>query len=579
MLMQNIRFRLFGTALGSSLLLALAWASIGWSGSSLAANDSSGESARVDQLFAAWDKPTSPGCALSVMKDGRIVYERGYGMADLDHDLKITPSSVFHVASMSKQFTAASILMLAQQGKISLDDPARKYVPELPDFGVPITLRHLLHHTSGLRDQWDLLTLAGWRYSLDLITDEDVLAVMSRQKDLNFQPGSKFLYSNTGFTLLAQVVKNVSGQSFRSFTSEHLFAPLGMSHTHFRDNHAEIVHDIAYGYVQHDGSFNLSIPNFDTVGATSLLTTVEDLAAWDENFYIARVGGPALISQMQERGHLNDGTELNYAAGLFIEKYRGLNIVEHAGADAGYKAELMRFPDQHFSVALLCNLANINPSALSRRVADIYLASVLASAPNEAAAPAKAPTMSPPPSPQSLEKWVGLYVDHEASDRVYHVRLEGGQLTAGLGATGAGEDIVAIDQDRFRFIKYPRTELFFQAGANDAPPEVTSSISGKKQYHYTRVGPYEPTAAQLQEFTGVYRSEEIDMPHQIVISDGRLVVRSLKSPDFPLRPVSTDLFEASDGDRLRFTRDAQGKVTGAMFNGSRVLNFRFERAS
>lgn len=577
--MQNTRFRLFGISLDTLLLLALAFtASSGWSWNPAAASDSSSESARVDQLFAAWDKPTSPGCALSVMKDDRIVYARGYGMADLDHDLKITPASVFHVASMSKQFTAASILMLTQDGKISLDDPVRKYVPELPDFGVPITLRHLLHHTSGLRDQWDLLTLAGWRYSLDLITDADILAVMSRQKDLNFQPGSRFLYSNTGFTLLAQVVKNVSGQSFRSFTNERLFAPLGMSHTHFRDNHAEIVHDMAYGYVQHDGSFNLSIPNFDTVGATSLLTTVEDLAAWDENFYTAKVGGPALIGQMQEKGHLNDGTELNYAAGLFIEKYRGLNIVEHAGADAGYKAELMRFPDQHFSVALLCNLANINPTALSRRVADIYLASVLAPSPNDAAAPARAPVMSPQPGAQSLEKWVGLYVDHEANDRVYHVRLEGGQLMAGLGAGGTGEDLVAIEQDRFRFIKYPRTELSFQAGINDAPPEVTSLIAGKKQYHYTRVASYEPTAAQLQEFAGTYRSQEIDMPYQIGVTDGRLVVRSLKSPDLPLRPVAADLFEAGDGDRLRFTRDPQGKVTGTVFNGSRVLNFRFERS-
>lgn len=570
--MQNLRFRLFATAFGALLLASASWASIAWwSASPAAAGD---ESARVDQLFAAWDKPTSPGCALSVMKDGRIIYERGYGMADLDHDLKITPSSVFHVASMSKQFTAASILMLAQEGKISLDDPVRKYVPELPDFGTPITLRHLLHHTSGLRDQWELLTIAGWRYSLDLITDADILAVMSRQKDLNFQPGSKFLYSNTGFTLLAQVVKNVSGQSFRAFTTDRIFKPLGMSRTHFRDNHAEIVHDMAYGYAQRDGDFEASIPNFDTVGATSLLTTVEDLLSWDENFYTARVGGPALISQMQERGHLNDGTEIEYAAGLIVGKYRGLNIVDHGGADAGYRAELMRFPDQHFSVALLCNLASIDPVALARRVADIYLAPLLTSD----AAPKK-PAMSPQPAAPSLEKWIGLYVDHEANDRIYHIRLEGDRLMAGPGATGTGEDLVAIEENRFRFVKYPRTELLFQAGAGDALPEVTSSTGGKQQYHYTRVAPYEPTPAQLQEFAGTYRSAEVDMPYQIVTSDTGLIMRSLKLPDAPLRPVSTDFFETRNGSHIRFTRDANGKVTGATFNSSRVLNFRFERAS
>ena len=198
----------------------------GWTGFATAA-DSPAESAQVDQLFTEWDKPASPGCALAVMRDGHIIYERGYGMADLDHDVKITPTTVFHVASMSKQFTAASVLTLAQEGKLSLDDQARKYVPELPDFGVPITLRHLLHHTSGLRDQWELLAIAGWRYSLDLITDADVLAVLSRQKTLNFPPGSKFLYSNTGFTLLAQAVKHVSGQSFRAFTSSRLFFAAG----------------------------------------------------------------------------------------------------------------------------------------------------------------------------------------------------------------------------------------------------------------------------------------------------------------------------------------------------------------
>jgi CubicO group peptidase (beta-lactamase class C family) len=238
----------------------------------MAGVDSPSESAQVDQLFTEWDKPTSPGCALAIMRDGHIIYERGYGMADLDHDVKITPTSVFHVASMSKQFTAASVLMLAQEGKLSLDDQATKYVPELPNFGVPITLLHLLHHTSGLRDQWELLGLAGWRFSLDLITDADVLAVLSRQKTLNFPPGSKFLYSNSGYTLLAQVVKHVSEQSFRTFTSDRIFLPLGMSHTHFRDDHAEIVKDMAYGYALHHGGFGLSIPNFDTVGATSLLT-------------------------------------------------------------------------------------------------------------------------------------------------------------------------------------------------------------------------------------------------------------------------------------------------------------------
>jgi CubicO group peptidase (beta-lactamase class C family) len=532
------------------------------------------ESARVDQLFAEWDKPTSPGCAVAVMRDGQIIHERGYGMADLDHNVKITPTTVFHVASMSKQFTVAAVLMLAQEGKLALDDPATKYVPELPNFGVPITLRHLVYHTSGLRDQWELLGLAGWRYSLDLITDTDVLKVLSRQKTLNFPPGSKHLYSNTGYTLLAQVVKRVSGQSFRSFTGTRIFSPLGMARSHFRDDHAEIVKDTAYGYAPRGGDvgFGLSIPNFDTVGATSLLTTVEDLARWDENFYAARVGGEALVKQLQERGSLNDGTQLSYAGGLEIGKYRGLDIVDHSGRDAGYRADLIRFPDRHFSVAVLCNLASINPSALTRRIADIYLAPLLSARGGAAAVAA----LSPQPDSEQLKKWAGLYVDPGEGDRVMRVRLGGGNLRSGLEADGNLSDLEATSDARFRYISAPQTELVFQEGDNGAPAMLTTYIGGKLQYRYTLAPSYEPTATQLQEFAGTYRSDEIDMPYAIIHRDGRLLIRSLKSNDLPLLPVSVDLFSGR-GNRVRFTRDAQGKVTGALLNTARVQNFRFDR--
>ena len=246
----------------------------------------------------------SPGCALSVIKDGQIIYKRGYGIADLDHDIPINPETVFHVASISKQFTAAARSFCScRNDKFSLDDDVHKYIPELPDFGVPITIRQLTYHTSGLRDQWELLGLAGWRYSLDLITDDDVLELVSRQKELNFKPGDQHVYCNTGYTLLAQIVKRVSGQSLREFTARRIFIPLGMKNTHFRDDHAEIVKHIAYGYIDASGSngYRLSVTNFDTVGATSLMTTVEDLARWDDNFYHPRVGGPELVEQQLQR--------------------------------------------------------------------------------------------------------------------------------------------------------------------------------------------------------------------------------------------------------------------------------------
>ena len=248
-----------------------------------------------------------------------------------------------------------------------------------------------------------MLGLAGWRYSLDLITDDDVLELMSRQKDLNFKPGEKHVYCNTGYTLLAQIVKRVSGQSFREFTTRRIFEPLGMRSTHFRDDHAEIVKHIAYGYEEGKGrnNYRLSVTNFDTVGATSLLTTVEDLALWDENFYRPLVGGPALVAQQLERGKLNSGKELDYAFGLVHGKYRGLATVDHGGADAGYRADLLRFPEQHFSVACLCNKAETNPGELTRKVADIYLADQLKEPPPDrlesSAKPVAVPDGTPGP--------------------------------------------------------------------------------------------------------------------------------------------------------------------------------------
>jgi hypothetical protein len=280
-------------------------------GSGAAAEDSL--SARVDRLFAPWDKPDSPGCALGVVKDGRIVYSRGYGMADLEHDVPITPASAFYVGSLSKQFTAMTVALLAQQGTLRLDDDIRKYLPELPAYGTPITVGHLVHHTSGLRECMPLLARAGWRSDAPF-GNQDVLEIISRERGVNFLPGEQYAYSNTGYTLLA---------------------------------------------------------------------LIEDLAKWDQNFYDARVGGKALITQITTPGTLNSGRALEYAFGLEVRDYRGLHVVEHGGSLVGYQAHLMRFPDQRFSVMCLCNLSNINPSGLARAVAGIHLADQFAAVPED----------------------------------------------------------------------------------------------------------------------------------------------------------------------------------------------------
>ena len=329
--------------------------------------------ARVDKVFAEFDKSASPGCALGIVRDGRMLYRNGYGSANLDFRLPITPNSIFDIGSTSKQFSTMAILLLEQDGKLKIDDDVRKYVPELRDYGAVITIRHLLNHTSGLRDYLTLADLALYDED-DFYTDDDVLAMIARQKELNFAPGTDYLYSNSGFFLLSTIVKRVSGKTLRAFAEERILKPLQMTNTHFHDDHTEIVRNRATGYAPLPGNrFKVSMSTLDMVGDGGIYTSVNDLFKWDQNFYTHKVGGADLLARMQTPSKLNDGKELKYGLGLFVEPYRGLPTVSHGGSWAGFRAELLRFPSEKVSVICLCNLASTNPPQLARRVADVVL--------------------------------------------------------------------------------------------------------------------------------------------------------------------------------------------------------------
>jgi CubicO group peptidase (beta-lactamase class C family) len=558
-------FRFFALLLLSALVQPTVW-------SQTAATQAERPSEQVDKLFEKMDRTISPGCAVAAMRDGKILYQRGYGMADLDHNVPITAETVFHVASMSKQFTAAAIVMLAQERKLSLDDEVRKYVPELPDFGAPVTLRQLVYHTSGLRDQWELLGLAGWRYSLDLITDDDVLSIMSRQKDLNFPPGSKHMYSNTGYTLLAQVVKRVSGQSFREFTTSRIFQPLGMRNTHFRDDHAEIVKNMAYGYVPAKDTFRISITNFDTVGATSLLTTIEDLALWDENFYNPRVGGPEMIRQMLERGKLSDGEQLDYAFGLVIGKHRGLATVDHAGGDAGYRSDMIRFPDQHFTAVCLCNRADSNPSELTLQVAEIYLAKEMTAADKVGAGSGKTVQLAP----EKLAAKVGTYIKAEGGQTL-SITLKDDKLHITPGAGEDSYEMNALSENDFRLATAP-IDFKFEALKPGGPLRLIVKHGEDKPEVFEAVSPFTPSTSELSSCVGFYYSEEIEPIYVMKIDDGKLVLHTLKNKPDTLRPITPDLFAGSIGT-IRFKRNAQRQVSGFVLNADHVRNMRFQKGS
>jgi CubicO group peptidase (beta-lactamase class C family) len=328
----------------------------------------------VDSIFAPFGSTSSPGCAVGVMRDGSLAFAKGYGMADLEHDTPITPTTRFYIASLSKQFTAMSIVLLAQEGRLSLDDWIRRWVPQVPVFGPPITLRQLLHHTSGLRDYFTLLALSGWP-SDGLLTDRQFLDLVSRQKNLNFSPGDEFLYSNTGYALLALVVERASGQSLRDYAAEHIFKPLGMNNTEFRDDHNELIPHRAIGYQPSGAGYRISQPEFDVVGDGGVFSTIEDLAKWDANFESGRVGGKAGVAVLEEPGRLNNGQSIPYALALTVGEMGGSTSYSHRGAYAGYRSAMLRIPERHLSVITLCN-TSAAPTNLADQVATIHLALV-----------------------------------------------------------------------------------------------------------------------------------------------------------------------------------------------------------
>ncbi|HEY4112002.1 serine hydrolase domain-containing protein [Puia sp.] len=514
---------------------------------------------KIDRVFSEWDNTSSPGCALAVLKDGKVIYTRGYGMSNMEYAIAITPGSIFHVASISKQFTAAAIIRLAMEGKLSVNDDVRKYIPEVPDLGHPISLANLMHHSSGLRDQWDLVTLAGWREGDD-ITEDDIMEMVKRQQDLNFRPGDEYLYCNTGFTLLGIVVKRVTGVSLRHYADSCFFKPLGMNSTHFHSDHTEIVPNRTSAYVRDGDRWAINIPVFDNYGATSLFTTVGDLAKWDENFYTAKVGGPAFIDAMLKPGVLNNGELQTYASGLMLGQYKGRNFVEHSGADAGYRANFLRFPEQHFSVIILANLGNINPTELCRKVTDLML-------------PPGKGEVTPVVivDTATIGRWAGDYYDYTSKVRM---KLEGNAVNFGnsgwLSLNGNG--LRALNDTVFM---HPFNGAEYRFHGSGDKVMVLLRAPGMKDRSYEKVKKVAVSLAGLEDFVGTYYSKELDVRYTFFISDNILQVKTPRNDAAELRPFIKDVFLGPF--LLEFQRDKKGKVGGFLLNTGRSRNLRFEK--
>jgi CubicO group peptidase (beta-lactamase class C family) len=422
--------------------------------------------ARVDQVMSDYDD-TSPGGVIAVVRDGRIVFVRGYGMANLEYDVPHGPETVFHMASVSKQFTAFAILLLAEQGRLSLDDDIREHLPELHAFGTPITIRHLIHHTSGLRDQWTLWAMAGGRLD-DVITQNDLLALIRRQTELNFAPGSEHLYSNTGYTLLAEIVERVSGEPFGAWMKRTVFEPLGMTRTQIYDDHQRVVKGRAYSYQRNrEGAWAKSVLSYANRGATSLFTTAGDLALWLQNFRTGQVGGPAVIEAMKQRGRLTSGDSIAYAFGIGHLQQRGLNMLLHGGADAGYRTMLMYLPDLNAGVIALGNDASFDSGAVTREVLEAFFGDRMTPLPpdTQRQAPQSPPQPQWSPSPQEMEASTGVYYSPELETR-YTVVVQDGRLIARHRRHG---DLALrpVSPDRFTAPAWYFSNVHFERSADD----------------------------------------------------------------------------------------------------------------
>lgn len=529
----------------SALLAAVALAGAGAPQVALAqpaAAAASTQAQRADALLSAFTAG-KPGLAVLVTQAGRPIYERYLGASDLEHGQATSAATRFHVASVSKQFTAFAVVDLAREGKVDLSADIRTYLPEMPDFGRKITVSDLLHHTSGLRDQWGLLVLSGEDFQ-DRLKQRTIYSLVRNQTALNFDPGTEYEYSNTGYSLLALIAERVSGKSLRALLAERVFAPLGMTDTFVYDNASELVPNRAMSYgVGPDGKVRLIRLNYDNYGATSLHTTARDLAKWGQELMHPKLLDAGVIRAMEAPGKLADGMPITYGLGLITQEVSGHSAVGHGGSDAGFRASFVVFPAEDASIVILSN-GQADVGALADKLTDVFLND------GTGASPAWPET---PASPEAVQKLAGFYVT--GRHMLMELRAEGGGLKRIGGGTGGTA----------RFLPgggfyVDRPTNTFTVAANGRDLELASS-SGGKPLVWKRIDKATPTAAELAELAGAYHSDELDITYRLTVVNGMLELSSLRSDPAPLTPTAKDMFDAPSfyGTVVKVGRDKAGK--------------------
>jgi CubicO group peptidase (beta-lactamase class C family) len=543
----------------SSVRLSLAAASILASCTHAPSARAEDHSQKVDEIFVAYNRPGSPGCSLGVIRDGAFVYRKSYGEASLELGVPLSPESAFYVGSISKQFTAASMVLAAEQGSLSLDDDVRKYIPELPDYGHEITLRQMLNQTSGFRDFFSLIYFSG-HDAADFNSPAELLKLVESQRGLNNIPGDEWVYSNTNYFLLGVVLERATKKTLAQFAEENIFRPLGMTHSRFYDDASRVVPGrVPAYYPGKDGIFLVGwSTTYSVVGGGGLMTTVDDLLKWDNNFYSNRLGNGTLLKELETPGVLNGGKHTMYGMGLMLENYRGLPIVEHDGSLFGYRAEILRFPTQKFSVICLCNISNADPDLRSRQVADLYLKDFL-----EPNVTAPSPTAKTLPDPTGF---AGQYFDPHAF-AIFAFTAADGNLQ-----WGSAMQRKSVNQ----FYNFMGDLITFQAQGDSI--KATWERNGQVVYTGERLGEFHLSDAELKKFVGNYRSGEVDGDFQIAFEQGQFVLRIGRNPPVKLTAIAKDEFNAEGSLIIVFHRNA-GKVSGFIASAPQARGIEFNRTN
>jgi CubicO group peptidase (beta-lactamase class C family) len=533
------------------------------------------ESQEIDNIFKQWCKQNVPGGAIGIIKDGELMYSKGYGIADLEHDIKISSSSVFNICSISKEFVSFSLLLLEEQGKLNLDDTVQTYLPDFPEYDAPLTIRHFINHTSGIRDVKKLIQLKGENI-FDNLEPEEVYTLIKHQKALEFSPGDKFAWSNSDYFILSMIIEKVSGQSLKTFTQEHIFGPLGMKNTLFYDDNTDLIKNRVFSYNKKNAEdgFDNVIMRFHLVGSFGAYSTIEDLFLWDQNFYNNKLGkgGQKIIKNMHEEGLLNNGESSGYAHSVMINNYKGLKTVRHAGSFAGYRSVILRFPDERVSVIILANRDDANLWTMSYQLADVLLKEKFIADSKKTETKTVNPEITHIKEKFSLAQITGNYEREPGSLFKFSIKNDSLQLVEWW----SNEPLMLINTEgnTYKEANNPSDQFIFSELKNHLTQKLT--VSGPSfKFISKRKEKIDFSALNLADYSGDFYSEEIDATHLLFLEDGKLKVKIAINEVLALAPYNIDTFY-SDDYFVHFSR-TNGKVSGFNLKAGWVTNLKFKK--